>query len=172
MNRTKRFGTKKLTFLAMCACASLMLAYIEALLPPIVPSAPGIKPGLANIMALFVLYKYGARACAAVNSVRLTLSALLFGGVWGLCYGAAGALFSLAAMALLKKTGLFSPVGVSVAGGVCHNIGQIAFAAATLGTQGLWLYLPVLAVAGTVAGACVGTAAAFLLRYLKSIPQK
>ncbi len=170
MNKAKNFcaGTRRLTFSAMCVCISLMLAYIEALLPPMLPAAPGIKPGLANIMAVFVLYKYSARACAAVNGARIALSALLFGGVWGLCYGAAGALFSLAAMAVLKKTSAFSPVGVSIAGGVFHNIGQIFFAALALGTRGLWLYLPVLAIAGTLSGACVGLAAALLLQYLKN----
>ncbi len=164
-----RAGTRRLTFSAMCVCTSLMLTYIEAFFPPIVAAAPGIKPGLANIVVLFVLYKYGVRAAAEVNGARLALSALLFGGVWGLGYGAAGAIFSLAAMALLRKTGIFSPVGVSVAGGIFHNAGQIFFATLALGTHGLWLYLPVLAIAGTISGACVGLAAAFLLRYLKNL---
>ncbi len=171
MNRAKTFraGAGRLAFSAMCVCISLMLAYIEALLPPLLPQAPGIKPGLANIAVIFVLYKYGVRTAAEVNGARITLSALLFGGVWGLCYGALGALFSLSAMALLKKTGIFSPVGVSVAGGIFHNIGQILFAAITLGTRALWFYLPVLVLSGTLSGACIGLAAAFLLRYLRNI---
>ena len=155
--------------MAMCACASLMLAYIEALLPPLVPAVPGIKAGLANIMSLFVLYRCGTRSAASVCAVRITLAALLFGGVWPFFYSAAGALFSLSSMHVLKKTRIFSPVGVSIAGGIAHNVGQIAFAAATLGTSALWLYMPVLLIAGTLSGTLVGVSSAFLLRYLKSI---
>ena len=165
----KNDSVKRLTFLSLCACVSLMLAYIESIMPSISGAVPGIKLGLANIMTVFVLYKYGLKSAAAVSFVRLTLSALLFGGVISLMYGASGALFSIAIMFLLKKTGAFSTVGVSIAGGVFHNLGQILLAMLMLETAGFGVYMAVLAVTGTVAGAFIGLASALMLKYTQKI---
>ena len=161
--------TKNIAFIGLFASVSLMLAYIEALLPPIYAAAPGIKLGLANIISVFALYKYGAKEAATVCLVRISLSALLFGNPWSLAYSAAGAVLSLTVMILLKLSGKFSPVGVSISGGVCHNLGQILLAMLVLKTSGLLLYMAVLAVTGTLAGVFIGLCASFMLKYLKKV---
>ena len=74
---------------------------------------------------------------------------------------------SLAVMALLKRSGKFSLLGVSVAGGVSHNIAQILVAMAVLETARLAWYLPVLLVSGIAAGVCVGAAGALIVRRIK-----
>ena len=155
--------TKKLTTLGLSAALALILSYVESLLPPLM-AVPGVKVGLPNIVILFLLYRYGWREAGGVSLIRLLLSAALFTGFAAFFYGLAGAALSLAGSTFLKKTDRFSPLGVSVAGGVLHNLGQIALAALVLNSGYLFAYLPVLLLSGTVAGAVVGLLAGILIR--------
>lgn len=161
--------TKKMTVLALSVSLALVLSYLELLLPPISTVAPGIKPGLANIVVVFVLYRLGVKNAACVSALRLALSALLFGSVLTLAYSAAGACLSLCGMALLRRTDRFSPVGVSVCGGVLHNLGQILVAAALMKTAAIGYYMIVLTVTGIISGVLVGLCGALLLRYIKYV---
>ena len=154
---------KKLTTLGLCMALALILSYVESLLPPLM-AVPGVKAGLPNIVILFLLYRYGWKEAASVSLVRLLLSAALFTGFAAFFYGLAGAALSLFGSALLKKSGRFSPLGVSAAGGVLHNLGQIALAALILDSGYIFAYLPVLLLSGTVAGALVGLLAGILIR--------
>ena len=142
---------------------ALILSYVESLLPPLV-AVPGVKVGLPNIVILFLLYRYGWKEAGAVSLIRLLLSAALFTGFVAFFYGLAGAVLSLAGSALLKRSDRFSPLGVSVAGGVLHNLGQIALAALILESGYIFAYLPVLLLSGTLAGALVGLLAGILIR--------
>ena len=155
--------TKRLTTLGLAVALALILSYVERLLPPLV-SVPGVKVGLPNIVILFLLYRYGWKEAGCVSLVRLLLSAALFTGFAAFFYGLAGAILSLTGAALLKRTDRFSPLGVSVAGGVLHNLGQIALAALILDSGYLFAYLPVLLLSGTLAGAVVGLLAGILIR--------
>ena len=154
---------KKLTTLGLCVALALILSYVESLLPPLV-AVPGVKAGLPNIVILFLLWRYGWKEAASVSLVRLLLSAALFTGFAAFFYGLAGAALSLSGSALLKKSGRFSPLGVSAAGGVLHNLGQIALAALILDSGYIFAYLPVLLLSGTLAGAVVGLLAGILIR--------
>ena len=155
--------TRKLTTLGLSVALSLILSYVESLLPPLV-AMPGVKVGLPNIVILFLLYRYSWKEAGAVSLVRLLLSAALFTGFAAFFYGLAGAILSLTGAALLKRTDRFSPLGVSVAGGVLHNLGQIALAALILDSGYIFAYLPVLLLSGTLAGAVVGLLAGILIR--------
>ena len=155
--------TRKLTTLGLSVALALILSYVESLLPPLV-AVPGVKVGLPNVVILFLLYRYGWKEAGAVSLVRLLLSAALFSGFAAFFYGVCGAILSLVGSALLKRTNRFSPLGVSVAGGVLHNLGQIVFAVLVLDSGYIFAYLPVLLLSGTVAGALVGLLAAILLR--------
>lgn len=158
---------RKLTTLGILSALALVLAFLESLLPPIAPALPGIKMGLANIVIVFVLYRLGIKEAAVVSFVRLLLAALLFGSAVTLAYSAAGALLSLLLMALLRHTGAFSTVGVSLAGGIAHNAGQIFMAVCLLGTAEIAYYLPFLVLSGTAGGVLIGLTAAFLLKRLE-----
>ena len=81
----------------------------------------------------------------------------------------AGAAVSLTGMILLKKTGLFSPLAVSVTGGVLHNVGQIAAACLWTGNVLVVSYFPVLLFSGIAAGAVIGLAAGLLLNRLRKV---
>ena len=155
-------NTKKLTTLGLSVALALILSYVESLLPPLV-AVPGVKVGLPNVVILFLLYRYGWKEAASVSLIRLLLTAALFTGFAAFFYGLAGAVLSLLGSALLKKSGRFSPLGVSVAGGVLHNLGQITLAALILDSGYLFAYLPVLLLSGTVAGAVVGLLAGVVI---------
>lgn len=154
--------TKRLVLLAMLTAVAMILSYVESLLPSV--GIPGVKMGLANIAVIFALFRFGWKEAAALSLVRVVLVSLLFGSVGAMLYSLAGAVLSLAVMALLRRTDRFSTVGISVAGGVAHNAGQILMAMLILQTKQLLGYLPVLAVSGIAGGVLTGLAAALLIR--------
>ena len=156
--------SRKLAYLGLCTAVALILAYVEVLLPPLYTAVPGIKLGLPNIAILFVLYRYGMRYAAAVSFVRMAVIALLFGNPMTFVYSLAGAALSLLVMSLLRRLDFLSVVGVSVAGGVFHNVGQILMAMLLLGTAELGYYLIVLAITGTVSGIFVGLCGGLAVR--------
>lgn len=160
---------KNLAFLGICVTLALGLAYIEALLPPIFSAVPGIKVGLPNIILIFLLYRKDVLSAAVVSLLRIALVALLFGNTMALFYSLAGGVLSMAVMALLKKLNILSVTGVSVAGAVTHNLGQILMAMLLLDTLQLGYYFIVLAITGTIAGIFIGLCGALLIR---RIPQR
>ena len=154
--------TKRLVLLSMLTAVAMILSYVESLLPSV--GIPGVKMGLANIAVIFALFRFGRKEAAALSLVRVVLVSLLFGSVGAMLYSLAGAVLSLAVMALLRRIDRFSTVGISVAGGVAHNAGQILMAMLILQTKQLLGYLPVLAVSGIAGGVLTGLAAALLIR--------
>lgn len=150
--------------MGLCASLALLLSYVELMLPPIFVAVPGIKVGLPNVIIIYVLYCMGVRYAALVSATRLLISWMLFGSAVTLLYSLAGAILSLGVMAILKKTKMLSTVGVSVAGGVMHNVGQILVATVLLRTPQIAYYLIVLAVTGTISGIFIGLCGALLTR--------
>ncbi len=158
-------NTQKTAFLGLTVALAFVLSYVEMLLPPILAAVPGVKVGLPNVVILFVLYQYSWKDAATVSVLRIVMSTLLFGNAMMMIYSLAGAFLSLLIMALLKKTNAFSTVGVSMAGGVFHNLGQILVAILVLETKEIGYYMIVLAVTGTLAGVVIGLLGAMMLRY-------
>ncbi|MBE6750164.1 MAG: Gx transporter family protein [Ruminococcaceae bacterium] len=158
--------TRKTAVLGLLAACAIVLSYVEMLLPPIWAAVPGIKMGLTNIVILFVLYKFSLKYAAAISLTRLLVVLLLFGNFMTFAYSLAGAVLSLVIMAILKKTGWFSMVAVSIAGGISHNLGQVLVAMAVLQTKEIGYYMIALSVSGIVAGMIVGLVSALLIRYI------
>lgn len=154
---------KRIALYGLCIALALVLSYVEALVP-LSFTVPGVKLGLANIAVIFALYKMSLRDACIISLLRAVLVAVLFGNAFSLAYSLAGAVLSLAVMALLKKTGVFSVTGVSVAGGVAHNVGQIMVAVFVLETGKLVYYLPVLCVSGVAAGVCIGLVSSLIIK--------
>lgn len=159
---------KNVAILGLCVALAMIMSYIESLFP-LNFAVPGIKMGLANIVIIFLLYRMGFGAACVVSLIRVFLVSLLFGNMMMMAYSIAGAVLSLGLMFLLKKSGKFSVVGVSIAGGVAHNAGQIIMAIILLGAKQIAYYLPVLAVTGTVTGVLIGIAASIVIKRVKRI---
>lgn len=156
---------KNVAYYGLFASLAILMGYVEMLIPiPLL--VPGMKLGLANVIIVIVLYFMDGRAAFFISVVRVLLSGLLFAGFAGLLYSLAGALFSFCIMVLLKKTNQFSIIGISIAGGVFHNIGQIIVAALVVENIRLMYYLPFLLFFGVVTGIIIGVVAKTALRYL------
>ena len=161
-------GTKKTAQVGMLVAAAFVLGYVESLFP-IYFGIPGINRGLSNIVVLLCLYEGTAKEAFGIALVRIVLTGLTFGNFSTMAYSLAGGIFSFLVMFLLKKSNVFSVYGVSIAGGVSHNIGQIAVAVLVLQTGLLMYYLPFLLVAGCVAGACIGFVGGILVKRLHGL---
>jgi len=154
---------RKLAILSLSVALAMILSYVESQIPSLV-AIPGVKMGLANLAVIFVLYKLGFKEAVLVSFVRVFMLALLFGTIVSLAYSIAGACCALVTMVILKKIDHFSCVGVSVAGGVMHNVGQIVVACFLLETNLLVYYLPYLLVSGVAAGIVIGLISATLIK--------
>lgn len=158
--------SSKVAQYGLFAALAILMGYVEMLIPlPLL--VPGMKLGLANVIIVIVLYHMDTKSAFFISLVRVFMSGLLFQGFAGLLYSLAGALLSLGVMALLKKTGKVSITGVSVMGGVFHNVGQIIVAAAVVENIKMAYYLPFLLVTGVVTGFVIGAVARLALGYLQ-----
>ena len=141
--------SEKVAYLGIFTALAFAFSYIEFLFPLDAIGIPGVKLGLANIVVMAVLYLFSPIDAAIVSLARIVLSSLLFGNLAGFAYSLCGGVLSLAIMILIKKTDFFGETGVSVLGGVFHNIGQIIAAAFVVG-RAAYSYLPVLVISGVV----------------------
>ena len=159
---------RRVALTGMMASLALIFSYVEVLFP-FNAGIPGVKLGLANLVPLIILYRLDARYAFAANLIRVILAGLLFSGLFAALYSLAGSLTSFLVMYLLKKTRLFSVIGVSTAGGVFHNLGQLIVAMLAVSGPQLIHYMPVLIISGMIAGIIVGIGASILL---DRIPEK
>lgn len=182
--------------LGLLLALALILSYVEALIP-FSFGIPGIKPGLPNLIVLLLLYDEtgaglgvsgavgekrgirpvrictgGEREALLVNGLRIVLSGFLFSNLYTILYALAGAVFSFLAMFAGRRAKCFSMVGVSVLGGVFHNVGQLLVAVSVVETLAVAYYTPFLIVAGTVTGALIGFVGMTLLPYLRRIERE
>ena len=146
---------KKTAFCGLMLALALIASYVESLIPVPIP-VPGIKLGVANSVVLILLYYTNAKTAWGISVARVVLSGFLFGSLSSILYSLSGAILSLLIMTLIKKRDCFTMTGVSVAGGVSHNIGQLIMAFLVLESGALWYYLPVLLVSGCVTGYLIG----------------
>ena len=153
---------------ALLVTLSMLLSYIDSMIP-VFPQIPGIRLGLANIVILAALYTLPEAYALLINIIRVLLVGLLFTGVTGMLYSFSGALLSFIVMYLLKKSGVFSIIGVSLAGGAVHNTGQLLVAILLVSNTGVLYYLPVLALSGILTGILTGFITHILIQRLKYI---
>lgn len=156
-------SSKKITQIALMVALAMVFSYLESLIP-ISLAVPGIKLGLSNVVTLFALYQCGEPVAFGIAFVRIILCGFTFGSLSTMLYSMGGGMLSFLVMVLLKKTKLFSLYGVSIAGGVAHNFGQILVAFLVLQTKFLFYYLPALILAGAVAGVGIGILGATILK--------
>ena len=158
--------TKRLTILGLLGAVAFVLSWLDSHIP-VSGVLPGARLGLANLSVLAGLYLLGPGPAAVLCLLKILLSTFLFGNALSFFYALAGGILSFAVMALLTRR--CSVVFVSVMGGMFHNIGQIAVAAAVMETAGLLGYLPLLLLCGVGAGCAVGVAGGILIGRLKRL---
>ena len=145
---------------------AFILSWLESFLPnPLEGMVPGIKLGLANLVVIIAFYRLGFFPAACISLIRVLLTAFTFGNLSMFFYSLAGAVISLLVMQLIRQFRAFSTTGVSIGGGLAHNLGQILVAILVLGNRLLY-YLPYLLLGGCVSGFLIGLLAALLLRHL------
>lgn len=159
-NRAAYFGV----FTAL----ALILSYVEMLIP-VSFGIPGAKLGLANLIIVVMLYKTDWKEALLLSVVRIVLAGFIFGNMFSILYSLAGGVLSLAVMAGLKRTGSFGVAGISVAGGVSHNVGQLLVAMIVVETYQVGYYLPVLLIAGVITGLLIGIISGEVLKRIRQI---
>lgn len=147
---------------AILTSLALIFSYVEAIIP-YNPGIPGVKLGISNVVIVVALYKYGFKEAVAISIIRVLLAGLLFNGMFGAIYSLAGSVLSILVMIGLKKVKIFSVLGISVAGAVAHNIGQLIVASMIIEDIRIFFYLPVLIFSGIAAGIAVGIASTIIL---------
>lgn len=159
-NKTAYFGV----FTAL----ALIFSYVETLIP-IQFGIPGVKLGLANLIIVIFLYKRNAKEALLLSITRIVLSGFMFSNLFSILYSLSGGILSLGVMAFLKKKDSFSVIGVSIAGGITHNIGQLIVAMIVVETYRVGYYVPVLLLAGLLTGFAIGIVANEVLKRLNKI---
>lgn len=147
---------------------ALILSYVETLIP-LNFGIPGAKIGLTNLIIIIVLYKSDWKEAFILSVSRIILSGFIFGNLFSIVYSMAGATLSLLVMILVKHSGKFSITGVSIAGGVFHNMGQLMIAMVIVETYQVGYYFPVLLVSGSAAGAAIGITAKEVLKRIENL---
>ncbi|MCI9161967.1 MAG: Gx transporter family protein [Lachnospiraceae bacterium] len=155
MKDRRRGAARKAALYGMLIALAFVFSYVEAMIPLPMP-VPGAKLGLANLVSVVGLYTVGLAGTALVAILRIVLVGFTFGNTFSMIYGLAGGILSMSAMAAAKKSGFFSSVGVSILGGIFHNLGQLVVAVYATWTTGVLVYFPALLAAGVLTGAVIG----------------
>ncbi len=172
MNEENMAKTRHLMYISLLVTMAFVLSLVERNIP--VPfMTPGAKLGLANLVTVLALYSLPKkRDVVMIIVARLLLTSIFGGSVSGLMYGSMGALLSFLVMVLVKETlkDKVSIIGVSAAGAVFHNIGQVLVSIAVVRNVGVALYLPFLSLAGIATGIFIGLAANYVIIYIYRLP--
>ena len=155
---------KKTALLGLFSALAIIFGYVELLIPT---GIPGVKLGLANLAVLFLLMRYSWREAALVSAIRILVIGFLFTNAFSILYSLAGAALSLLVMALLKRSPHFSVFGLSMAGGIAHNVGQLLVAMAVVENLSLIYYAPILLISGVLTGFLIGALTTGVLKRIK-----
>lgn len=160
--------SKKIAIYGLLVALAFILSYIESLFPLAI-AIPGIKLGLANLVVIVAIYKLGVKEAFTLSIIRIILVGFTFGSPSTMMFSLVGGLLSWLLMVIFQKTKLFSMVGVSIIGGIAHNIGQIIVSILVLENINIIYYLPFLLVSGVITGGLIGILAAIIIKRLKSM---
>ena len=149
--------------MGLMAALAIIFGYVEMLLP-VFFVVPGMKLGLANLVTVFVLYRYRAKEAAVISLIRIVVIGFLFANLFSILYSLAGAALSLLCMTAARRFSGLSIVGVSILGGVTHNLGQLIVAALVVENGKVFYYFPALLISGLVTGALIGIVTGEILK--------
>ena len=153
--KKKKTPAQRAALYGVLVALAMILSYIEVLIPLPV-GIPGVKPGLANLVVFFALYSMSAGEAFLISMVRIVLVSITFGNGSAFLYSMAGGILSFLVMWICQKKDFLTPTGVSIAGGIAHNVGQLLMASVILENGAVFTYLPVLLTAGCITGGIIG----------------
>lgn len=164
--------TKKLVQLSLLTAIALSIFIVELQIPnPL--SLPGIKLGLANIVTLYVIYRYRAKEALLVLMARIILGSVFSGNLMAIMYSLAGGIYCFVVMSVLhdkiEEKYIFI---VSILGACAHNIGQIIIAIFITKTLAIMMYLPWLLLSAMITGLFIGLCTQYLLKSRAILIQK
>lgn len=151
----KKSSAQKVALYGVLIALAMVLSYVDMLIPLPV-GIPGVKPGLANLVVFLALYTMTAREALLISMVRVLLVSITFGNGSAFLYSMAGGILSFLVMWIFQKKDFLLPAGVSIAGGIAHNVGQLLMAAVILENGAVFTYFPVLLAAGCITGGIIG----------------
>ena len=155
-------------YFGMFTALALIFSYVESLIPFHI-GIPGVKLGLANLVIVVAMYKMNKKQVYLLSVTRVVLAGFIFGNLFSIVYSLAGSLLSLAVMYGLKRKESFSIMGISMAGGVFHNIGQLIVAMIVLESLNLVYYASVLLISGLITGIVIGIVSDEIMKRIKKI---
>lgn len=158
--------SKKISYCAMLVALAMIFSYVESMIP-INFGIPGVKIGIANVVTVFGIYFLNSGSVFLIVFLRILLIGFMFGSGMSILYSLAGGMLSLIIMLFMKRAGIFSVIGISIGGGIAHNVGQIAVAACVVQNLKLIYYLPVLLISGVITGWLVGIISSRVLNIIK-----
>ncbi len=158
---------KRVAYCAMLSALAMVFGYVEALIP-FSFGVPGMKLGIANLVIVVSLHLLPTYQVFFIQLIRIVLISFLFGNMSMMMYSLAGGILSFLVMRFVKKTGIFSIIGVSICGGVSHNVGQLIMAVLAVQTIKLIYYFPMLLIGGLITGCLIGMLAQRILERIKS----
>jgi len=162
----RRRSARRLTLMTMLLAMSILLHMVEPALP--IP-VPGVKLGLANIVGLITLFLFGVKEMVTVNVMRVVMASLLRGILFGTGFwlSLSGVMLSTIVTILLYKQNKLSKIGLSVASGAFHGIGQIGALILINNTVMMIYWLPMLWFSSVPTGYVTGTLSVQVLKRLK-----
>ena len=166
MNR--KYTTKYISLIGLLSAFAIIISYIESLIP-IDIGIPGVKLGLANIVIVLSIYLLDAKSAIIINIIRIIIIGAFFGNVFSIIFSITGALFSFIVMIILKRIKNGSIMGVSVCGGVSHNLSQLVVASFIVNTYNINYYLPFMIIGGIITGILIGTLSMIIYNRIRKI---
>lgn len=148
--------TKRLTLLAIMLAISIVLSIVESMLP-VIP-VPGVKLGLANVVTIIIMYKYGEKDAFTILLLRIVLVGLLRGNIFSVTFflSLSGGMTAYLMMFLFKNLKVFSIIGVSIMGAFGHSVGQIVMAIFLIERAELIYYFPYILLLSVLTGVVTG----------------
>ena len=159
--------SSKIAQMGLMIALAFVLSYLESLLP-IQLGIPGAKLGLANIVVLIAIVQIGEKEALFLTVARAVLSGLTFGSLYSMAYSLSGGVLSTILMSFMHKVKKFSIIGMSVAGGVSHNMGQLIIAMLVLKSLDLKYYSGFLTLCGILTGVLTGLVCKNVLKNIRT----
>jgi len=157
----------KIVIMALMISLALALSVVESWIPVPIP-IPGIKLGLPNIITIVVIVFFGYKEALLLVILRTVMASFFTGGPVVFLFSITGGILSASVMYILfrKMQKFLSIVGISVAGAVMHNTGQLVIAVLLMG-HAVLAYFPVLLISAVVTGSVVGVTSSIIIKRLE-----